>query len=85
MTKPSELPEAQAESAQSDSVQRLVGLLEAGLEAAEGAQVLSECYFKLQEREPTNNDNYCRLLDWIKDARRALVKQPNVKSSEPAP
>lgn len=59
----------------------LVGLLTAGLEAAEGAQVLAECYFDLQEREPSNNDNYCRLLDWMKDVRRVLGKQPNESSS----
>ncbi len=69
--------EHDAQSGSAVSSSELVGLLAAGLEAAEGAQVLAECYFDLQEREPSNNDNYCRLLDWIKDARRALGKQPN--------
>lgn len=58
---------------------RVVGLLASGLEAAEGAQVLAELYFAQQGRDPSNNDNYCRLLDWIKDVRRALGKQPNEK------
>ena len=59
------------------SHQRMVGLLASGLEAAEGAQVLADLYFEQTARDGYNNDNYCRLLDWIKDARRALGKQPN--------
>lgn len=65
--------------------QRLVGLLASGLEAAEGAQVLADLYFEQTDRDGYNNDNYCRLLDWIKDTRRALGKQPNKKSSESGP
>lgn len=59
----------------------MVGLLTAGLEAAEGARVLADCYFERDGRDGYNNDNYCRLLDWIKDARRALGKQPNTRIS----
>jgi len=62
----------------------MVGLLAAGLEAAEGARVLADCYFERDGRDGYNNDNYCRLLDWIKDARRALGKQPNAEAHRPA-
>ncbi len=55
----------------------LVGLLASGLEAAEGAQVVIEAKFANEDRDPHNNDNYCRLIDWMKDVRRALGKQPN--------
>lgn len=54
----------------------LVGLLTSGLEAAEGAQVVMEAWCA-DGRDPCNNDNYCRLLDWMKDVRRALREQPN--------
>lgn len=60
----------------------LVGLLTSGLEAAEGAQVVMEAWCA-EGRDPFNNDNYCRLLDWMKDVRRALGKQPDDESSEP--
>lgn len=73
----SQLTQAKKELALANGGSELVSLLKSGLEAAEGAQVLAECYFDLQEREPTNNDNYCRLLDWMKDVRRALEKQYN--------
>ena len=47
-------------------------LLKRGLEAAEGAIVLAECFFDREGRDGCNNDNYCRLIDWIKDVRVAL-------------
>jgi len=59
-------------------------LLVRGIAAAEGAQVLAECYFERAGRDGFNNDNYCRLLDWLKDARRALGKQPNAPGERPA-
>ena len=52
-------------------------LLKRGLEAADGALVLANCYFERDGRDGCNNDNYCRLLDWMKDARAALDVTPN--------
>lgn len=68
---------APSESSTADSVQRMVGLLTDGIAAAEGAQVIIELYFQQQDRDPVNNDNYCRLLDWLKAARRHRDKQAN--------
>ncbi len=56
------------------SVQRLVILLTDGIAAAEGAQVIMELYFSDRDRDPSNNDNYCRLMDWLK-ASRTLVTE----------
>lgn len=60
--------------------QRIVGLLAEGIAAAEGAQVIMEIYFSQQDRDPSNNDNYCRLMDWLKAARRYRDKQANEKA-----
>ena len=51
-------------------------LLVRGISAAEGAQVLADCYFARAGRDGFNSANYCRLLDWLQDARRTLGKQP---------
>ena len=40
--------------------------------ALNGAQVLAECYFADHGRDPANNDNYCRICDWLK-AHTALA------------
>lgn len=45
-------------------------LLQRGIEAAEGALVLADCYFDQDGRDGYNNDNYCRLIDWLKEARQ---------------
>ena len=58
-------------------VQHMVSLLADGIAAAEGAQVIAELYFEQQSRDPSNNDNYCRLMDWLKAARRHRDKQAN--------
>jgi hypothetical protein len=50
----------------------LLGLLASGLEAAEGAQVVMEAWCS-EGREPGVNDNYCRLIDWIKEVRQAIA------------
>jgi hypothetical protein len=55
----------------------LVLLLARGIEAAEGAQVVIEAKFDAEGRCPYNNDNYCKLLDWIGEAKSALAKQQN--------
>ena len=61
----------------------IVGLLARGLEAAEGAQVVMEAWCA-EGYDPFNNDNYCRLMNWMRDARRALGKQPNAPHELPA-
>ena len=38
---------------------------------AEGAQIVIEAMFSDVGRDPCNNDNYCRLMDWIKGALSA--------------
>lgn len=62
----------------------LVRLLERGIEAAEGAQVTIEAKYADADQCPYNSDNYCRLLDWMADARRHLKEQANVKVSDHA-
>lgn len=62
----------------------LVVLLARGLQAAEGAQVVIEAKFDEEGRCPYNNDNYCRLLDWMGNARAALLNQQNTQRSRPA-
>jgi hypothetical protein len=62
----------------------LVRLLASGIEAAEGAQVVIEAKFDAEGRCPYNSDNYCRLLDWMAEAKTALAKQPNDRTERPA-
>jgi hypothetical protein len=59
------------------SLERMVSLLTDGIAAAEGAQAIMELYFENQDRDPHNNDNYCRLVDWLKAARRHRDEQAN--------
>ena len=40
-----------------------------GVQAAEGAKVIAEAW---APGDPCNNDNYCRLLDWIKESKDQL-------------
>lgn len=40
------------------------------IEAAEGAVVTLEAWAESLGKEPTNNDNYCRLKDWLRDAKK---------------
>jgi hypothetical protein len=47
-----------------------LSLLIDGIAAAEGAVVTIESLFQSVNRDPCNNDNYCRLKDWIAEARR---------------
>lgn len=60
------------------SFQRMVSLLADGIKAAEGAQVIVEAYYEDDYRDPSNSDQYCKLMDWLKDARRQ-VEQANAK------
>lgn len=50
----------------SEEITHLRGLLAEGLKAAEGAQVIANCYFGEHGLDPCNNDNFCRLMDWIR-------------------
>lgn len=59
------------------SLDRLVLLLTQGIEAAEGAKVVMEAKFDAEDRCPYNSDNYCRLLDWMAEAKSALREQQN--------
>jgi hypothetical protein len=44
----------------------------AGLIAAiEGGLVLARCYFDGQGRDPSNNDNYCRMVDALAESARS--------------
>ena len=52
-----------------------INLLISGLAAAEGARVLADCYFERDDRDGDNNDNYCRLCDWIEETKSFLEKQ----------
>jgi len=54
------------------SFQRMVSLLADGIKAAEGAQVIVEAYYEDDYRDPSNSDQYCKLMDWLKDARRQM-------------
>ena len=55
----------------------IVELLASGLAAAEGAQIVMEewcpagCF-------PSNNDNYCRILDWMKDVRHHFALEERI-------
>lgn len=49
-------------------------LLSDGFEAAEGAQVIMNLYFERDNRDPGNNTNYCRVVDWINKTRKVLRK-----------
>jgi hypothetical protein len=62
----------------------LVSLLADGIKAAEGAQVIMEAYYEDDYRDPCNSDQYCRLMDWLKAARRHQEKQANDPSSATA-
>jgi len=70
-------PMIATETDQPGSVQRMVSLLTDGIAAAEGAQVVMEVFIISQNRDPSNNDNYCRLMDWLKAARRHRDEQAN--------
>lgn len=58
----------------SDALARKDPLLVRGLEAAEGALVLADLYFGSngEYNDGLNNDNYCRLVDWIYAAKQEL-------------
>lgn len=55
----------------------LIRLLAKGLEATKGAQVIMNAYFERVNRDPYNNDNYCRLQDWMVNVQQVLKKQSN--------
>ncbi len=46
-------------------IYELESLINDGVAAARGALVIMDSYFVITGVDPTNNDNYCRLLDWI--------------------
>ena len=46
--------------------------LRSAVGAVMGLVVLADLYFERQGRDPYNNDNYCRAMDWLKTARAAM-------------
>lgn len=60
---------------------KLGALILRGYEAMKGAQVLAQCYFDAQHRDPYNNTNYCNIADWIRDVEVQLeLKEPALTS-----
>lgn len=50
---------------------RVMDLIATGTTAMEGARVLADCYFEQVQRDSCNSDNYCRMVDWLREARQA--------------
>ncbi len=52
----------------------LLDIIREGVKAAEGACVTIEAIYANNGDEATNDDNYCRLMDWLSEARILVDK-----------